>query len=226
MPVSDKILILGGTSEAAALAFELVKKGINVTTSLAGRTKVPEPVSGKTRIGGFGGAEGLANWLNENDITKVIDATHPFAKQISRNAVEATGIAKIPIEIYHRAPWEKTARDNWHEVTNLADAAAAIPKGAHVFLALGSQHLQPFQNREDVYFLIRMVDEPLTPLVFPDHSLIIGKPSKNWQDEAQLLNDNTISHIVCRNSGGIGGFGKIEAARQLQLPVIIIGRPT
>ncbi len=224
--MSDKILILGGTREAAALAVKLVGKGMDVTTSLAGRTKEPALISGKTRIGGFGGAEGLVQWLRENKITKVIDATHPFAEQISRNAVKATDIAEVSLEVHHRAPWRPTSEDNWQEVSNLTDAAAAIPKGARIFLALGSQHLQPFQNRHDVHFLIRIVDKPSTPMAFSDHSLIIGKPSKSWQDEAQMLKDHTITHIVCRNSGGEGGFGKIEAARQLQLPIIIIGRPT
>ncbi|MEE9314035.1 MAG: cobalt-precorrin-6A reductase [Rhizobiaceae bacterium] len=223
--MQHKILILGGTKEAAELAVELVQQGHDVTTSLAGRTKEPEPLAGKTRIGGFGGAMGLAIWLQENNITKLFDLTHPFAEQISRNAVDAVGIACIPLEIRHRAPWEKQANDSWIEVPSLVEAAKAIPKDARVFLALGSQYLTPFQHRNDVHFTIRMVDQPLAPLPFEQHNIILGKPSKEWNLEAELMTQEAITHIVCRNSGGSGGYAKIVAARSLHLPVILIGRP-
>ncbi|MEE9375783.1 MAG: cobalt-precorrin-6A reductase [Rhizobiaceae bacterium] len=222
----SKILILGGTKEAADLANELVKNGCDVTTSLAGRTKEPKPVTGTIRVGGFGGAVGLAKWLTENNITKVFDVTHPFAEQISKNAVEAVGVACVPLEIRHRAPWEKQEHDNWIEVASLEQAATTIPDAARVFLALGSQHLSVFQSREDVHFLIRMIDNPEQALPFAKHSIILGKPPIVWQEEMMLMKEKSITHLICRNSGGTGSYAKIEAARQMRLPVIMIGRPS
>ena len=219
-----KILILGGTKEAAELAARLVEAGNDVTTSLAGRTKEPKPVSGKSRIGGFGGANGLATYLVEQGFERLIDATHPFALQISANAVEASKLSGIPLEIKTREPWQKQQNDHWIEVENLTDARDVIPSGAKVLLALGSQYIEPFQTRTDVFYLVRVVDEPSKPLPLANHELLIGIPSTNWQDEQQMLLAKQITHIVCRNSGGKGAYAKIEAARKLDLPVIMIAR--
>jgi precorrin-6A/cobalt-precorrin-6A reductase len=220
---ASRVLIIGGIREAADLAATLVGRGHSVITSLAGRTKEPVPVAGEVRIGGFGGADGLAAFIEQNAIDVLIDATHPFAKNMSANAVLAAEKAECRLIIYTRAAWLKQAGDRWIDVQTLNQARDAIPEDARVLLALGSQHIALFQSRADVHFVVRMVDEPAAPLALPNHTLIIGKPGEIVA-ETQLLLDHDISHIVCRNSGGSGAYAKIEAARHLNLPVIIITR--
>ena len=225
MPVAEKVLILGGTLEAAALAQELVSSGADVTTSLAGRTKEPSPIAGAVRIGGFGGAEALADWLRKNHIQRVIDATHPFALQISKNAARACKIAGVELEIKSRKPWLRQDADNWIETHDLVEAANAIPDNARVLLALGSQYLSAFSHRTNVHFVVRMVDQPEQDLPLCDHTLVLGKPYPRWQDERDLLQHHKITHIVYRNSGGDGAYAKIVAARELAISVIIINMP-
>jgi precorrin-6A/cobalt-precorrin-6A reductase len=217
------VLILGGIREAADLAETLVGRGHTVISSLAGRTKEPVPLAGEVRIGGFGGADGLAAFINENAIDVLIDATHPFAKTMSANAVLAAEKAKCRLIIYARAAWQKQSGDIWFEVETLEGARDAIPEDANVLLALGSQHIAMFACRADVHFVVRMVDQPSAPLPLPNHTLIIGRPG-DVVAETQLVAKHAISHIVCRNSGGVGAYAKIEAARHLNLPVIIINR--
>ncbi|MEQ8402808.1 MAG: cobalt-precorrin-6A reductase [Roseitalea porphyridii] len=219
------VLILGGTREAAMLAANLVAAHPDwrVITSLAGRTKEPEPVAGETRIGGFGGPEGLAAYLRAEGVTNLIDATHPYARKISANAEKAAAIAGVPLEVRTRRPWERQPGDDWIEVSSETEAAAALPAGARALLALGRQHLDPFARRGDVFFLVRMVDPPTVPLPLKHHAVITGKP-KSADDEAALLRAHAVDHIVCRNSGGERSHGKIAAARTLRIPVIMIGR--
>jgi precorrin-6A/cobalt-precorrin-6A reductase len=219
-----KILILGGIREAAELARQLVDEGHDVTTSLAGRTKNPDKVSGKVRIGGFGGVEGLARHLEENAIDLLIDCTHPFARNISANARQAASLAGTQLRVVERPPWQEQPGDCWNKVSSLEQACKAIPAGACVLLALGSQHIARFQTRRDVHFIVRMVDPPSTPLPLPDHELVLGKPAIDPQQERALLTSKKVTHIVCRNSGGKGAYAKISAARDLGLPVIMIER--
>lgn len=222
----ETILILGGTREAADLARELVeaRPEARIITSLAGRTREPAPLAGEVRTGGFGGVEGLAKYIRDNAITLAIDATHPFARQISANAVAATKLTGVPLEIRTRKPWPKHAGDTWKEVDSLEAARDAIPAGARVLLALGSQHIGLFASRDDVHFVVRMIDPPQTPLDLPDHALVLGRPGDTAAVETMLLIAHTVTHIVCRNSGGKAAYAKIEAARQLGLPVIMISR--
>lgn len=230
MPASaaspEIILILGGTREAADLAKELIaaKPAARIITSLAGRTKEPAPLAGEVRTGGFGGIEGLAHYLRETGVTQLIDATHPFARQISANAVEAARLAGVPLDIHTRKPWAKQPGDSWIEVETLEQARDTISPRARVLLALGSQHIGLFASREDVHFVVRMIDPPEEPLDLPDHALVLGRPGDTAAVETMLLTAHSITHIVCRNSGGKAAYAKIEAARELGLPVIMIGR--
>jgi precorrin-6A/cobalt-precorrin-6A reductase len=219
-----RILILGGIREASTLATKLVQEGHDVTTSLAGRTKEPKPLKGKVRTGGFGGIEGLANYLEEHSVDLLIDCTHPFAKQISANALEASRRSGIKLEIHTRKPWKHQQGDQWKEVSSLEQARDEIPKNARVLLALGSQYIDLFKTREDVFYLVRIVDAPEKELLLPHHTLLLGKPFANWQDEMEVLKANKITHIVCRNSGGKGAYAKIEAARHLELPIIMVSQ--
>ena len=222
--MTKRILILGGIREASQLATKLVDQGNDVTTSLAGRTREPIPVSGKTRIGGFGGVDGMVRYLKENSIELLIDCTHPFATKISENARHAAAATDTPLEVHRRPPWSKQDDDQWTMVGTLDQACETVPAGSRVLLALGSQHISQFEKRNDVFFLVRMVDEPSTPLPFSNHHLLIGKPSTDWLDEKQLLEEFEIDHIICRNSGGTGAYAKIKAARELGLNVIMIER--
>ena len=167
------------------------------------------------------GADGLAAFIKDNAIDVVIDATHPFAKNISANATLAA--AQCRLIIYARAAWVKRAGDHWIEVETLEAARDILPASARVLLALGSQHIAQFSSCSDVHFVVRMVDQPAQPLPLPDHTLVIGKPG-DAVAETQLLLKHAITHIICRNSGGVGAYAKIDAARTLNLPVIIINR--
>lgn len=223
-PSRQKILILGGTAEARLLAAQLIEEGHSVTTSLAGRTVDPVLPEGEVRIGGFGGAEGLATYLRDEQFDRMIDATHPFARRISENAIKASAISGIPLEQRLRPRWQKQPGDRWKSVATLEAAAEALPQAATVFLALGRQYLDAFNGRDDCRFVIRMVDPPETPLGFSDHMLVLGKPASDPDREADLFTAHGITHLVCRNSGGPAGYAKIIAARRLALPVIIIER--
>lgn len=223
--MTETILILGGTREAADLAAELVRDHPDwrVVTSLAGRTREPKPIAGEVRIGGFGGAEGLADYLRGERVTRLVDATHPFARTISENAKRAAQAAGVRLETRMRPPWRRQPDDMWTEVASLEEARDAIPAGARVLLALGRQHIDMFAKRPDAHFLVRMVDPPEAPLPLPDHAVVTGLPGDSAQEEATLLVAHAITHVVCRNSGG-AAYAKIEAARILGLPVIMIGR--
>lgn len=222
----ETILILGGTREAANLARDLFarKPHARIITSLAGRTKEPAPLAGEVRTGGFGGVEGLADYIRNTGITQLFDATHPFARQISANAVEAARLTGVPLEIRTRKPWTRQPGDIWTEVESLEQARDVIPPRARVLLALGSQHIGLFASRGDVHFVVRMIDPPETPLDLPDHALVLGRPGDTAAIETMLLIAHAITHIVCRNSGGTAAYAKIEAARGLGLPVIIVSR--
>jgi len=223
--IRRSVLILSGTREASALAARLAARpDLRVITSLAGRTRRPEPVRGETRIGGFGGTDGLAAFLRDEGIDVLIDATHPFATTISSHAVDAarrTGIERL---LLVRPPWRPADGDLWQEVRTLEDGCAAIPPASRVLLALGRQHIDAFAGRDDVFFLLRMVDPPAEALPFKAMELVLGKPGPE-HEEATLLRAHAIDRIVCRNAGGTASFGKIAAARQLAIPVIMLERP-
>ncbi|HLX14286.1 MAG TPA: cobalt-precorrin-6A reductase [Bradyrhizobium sp.] len=221
-----RVLILGGTSEANRLAEAAARLGLDAIYSYAGRTESPAAQPLPTRIGGFGGASGLADYIRMKRITHLIDATHPFAAEISRNAVAAcaaTGAALIALE---RAPWKKTPEDDWIEVEDVAAAAAALPdQRARVFLAIGRQHLAPFAAKPQHAYTLRLVDAPEGALPLREASVIVSRGPFTLAGDLDLMRSRGIEWIVARNAGGAGAFAKIEAARQLPLPVIMIARP-
>ena len=226
MPATHRtVLILGGTREATELASLLsTRDDLTVITSLAGRTRNPETVSGERRIGGFGGAKGLARFLVEEVVSVLVDATHPFATGISENgriAAEETGTQRL---VLRRPPWIPREIDSWRMVPSLEAACGALPKGGRAFLALGSQYISVFAGRDDVELILRMVDPPKDLLPLSNARLVIGKPGTADQEE-ELLQSQAIDVLVCRNSGGQASFAKLEAAANLSLPVIMIERP-
>lgn len=226
----ENILILGGTQNARELAKEWERQGHKVIMSIAGRTKDGEKrekeanPNVEVRVGGFGGAVALGEWIEANKIDKVVDATHPFAVQISENAKKAAEKSGVKLECYEREPWEKQQNDKWIEVGDIKEAVRTIPDNAKVFLALGHQYIKAFEEKENVHFVIRQVDEAKEKFR-GNHEYVIGQPAQKPQEEMALFKKYEITHLVCRNSGGERGYAKIHAARKLGLPVVMIKRP-
>jgi precorrin-6A/cobalt-precorrin-6A reductase len=221
-----RALILGGTGEANRLAEAFVRERIDAIYSYAGRTQIPLGHALPTRVGGFGGVEGLANFIRHERITHVIDATHPFAAEMSRHAVEACAATRIPLVALERAPWVRAAGDNWVEVADINAAVAALPeKPTHVFLAIGRQHIAPFAAKPQHAYTLRFVDAPHGGLPLPDCEVIVSRGPFTLQGDRELMCSRDIECLVARNSGGAGARAKIDAARELGLAVIMIARP-
>lgn len=221
-----RVLLLGGTTEASLMARRLAEDRVDAVFSYAGRTGAPVAQPLPTRIGGFGGPEGLARYLAEEGITHVVDATHPFAAQMSRNAVAACTAACVPLCAFERAPWRAWPGDDWRRVAGLDDAVAALPdRPARVFLAIGRQNLDTFAARPQHHYLLRLVDPPDAPLPLPDTTVIIARGPFDAAADRALLAAHRIEVIVAKNAGGAGARAKLDAARALGLPVILIDRP-
>jgi precorrin-6A/cobalt-precorrin-6A reductase len=223
-----RVLILGGTSEARALAARLcATPDIHAVLSLAGRTRKPQAQPIATRIGGFGGIDGLCAYLEGERIERVIDATHPFAEQMSRHAALACARLGIPLLILTREPWQKQADDNWTEVANLGEAVRALgdaPK--RVFLTIGRLGLAAFAAAPQHFYLARTIDptENVAALL-PQHQLILARGPFAAEDEERLMREASIDVLVTKNSGGSATYAKMIAARRLQLPAVVIMPP-
>ncbi len=221
-----RALILGGTGDANKLADRFARANVDALYSYAGRTQIPLGHALPTRIGGFGGASGLAAFIRQERITHVIDATHPFAAEMSRHAVEACAAAQIPLIALERAPWTQVCGDRWIEVRDIDAAVDALPEArARVFLAIGRQHLAPFAAKPQHAYTLRFVDPPEGPLPLPDTELIVSRGPFTVESDLELMRIRNIAWVVARNSGGAGARAKIDAARALGLPVIMIARP-
>jgi precorrin-6A/cobalt-precorrin-6A reductase len=220
------VLILGGTAEARLLGTVLAQRpGLRVTTSLAGRVATPTIHAGELRIGGFGGAEGLAGWLRAHDVDALVDATHPFAEVISRNAASAASDAHVPLLAVRRPGWVQGPQDDWRNVGSLDEAAAQLPGiGTRIFLSTGRKSLATFAALDDLWFLIRSVDPPQPPVPRQARVLLARGPF-TVQDEVALLRAHQIDVVVTRDSGGDATAAKLAAARTLGIPVVVIRRP-
>jgi precorrin-6A/cobalt-precorrin-6A reductase len=226
---AERILILGGTGEGAALAQAATRwfgDALQITTSLAGRTEVPRPVAGRVRIGGFGGAAGLAAYLREEGIGALIDATHPFAARISAAARLACDQVEIPRLTLRRPPWRRQIMDRWIEVENTAAAAATVGRfGQRAWLTVGASEIPQFADVSAVHFVVRLVDHPRHPLPLRSYDLIIGRGPFSLAEERQHIERHGIDALVCKASGGSATEAKIIAARERALPVVIVQRP-
>ncbi|GAB2843070.1 cobalt-precorrin-6A reductase [Lentzea nigeriaca] len=209
------ILILGGTGEARELATR-----VPAISSLAGRVSSPRLPVGEVRIGGFGGVDGLAQWLRDNDIHAVVDATHPFARQITANAFEACEWVGVPFLILRRPGF--TPVEGWHWVDSVADAARYL-HGSRVFLTTGRQDLAEFANCPQ-WFLARMVEPPEPPMPQQIEVLLARGPF-TVDGELALMRSHGIDVLVTKDSGGEMTSAKLEASRQLEIPVVIVRRP-
>jgi precorrin-6A/cobalt-precorrin-6A reductase len=219
-----KILILGGTGEARDLATALVARGHAVTTALAGRTSEPLLPAGTVRVGGFGGATGLAGYLGALGIERLVDATHPYAEAISANAIGAAEQTGVPLLRLLRPAWVEPANARWRHAASLAEAAAALPSGARVLVTSGHDGLDRLLARDDCRLLVRLIEPPEEEL--PPHArLVLARPPHGLEAERALFSRERITHLVTKNSGGGQTAAKLEAARAAGAEVIMIDRP-
>ncbi len=211
----DKILILGGTAEAARAARRLVGEGAQVITALAGRLAARPSLPGAVRIGGFGGAEGLRAYLAAEGINRVIDATHPFATVISRHAAAATQALGIPLEVLSRPAWTKHPGDRWHWAEDAGMAARMGPRlGRRIFLTTGAQTLSAFTSVGGPFYLVRLIEDP-GGLAFPRSAILLGRGPFTVAGEIALMENFAIDLLVTKASGGVATEAKIIAARRL-----------
>ncbi len=221
------ILLLGGTAEAMTIAKALAAMPqVNAVMSLAGVTKNPEksplktPI--KTRVGGFGGADKMADYLGQKAIDIIIDATHPYASQISQNAAAAASKTKIKRIALLRKPWIPLEGDQWREFENWPSLFGAVPHDGRVFMAAGQEAIKALPESPKFEVIARTINKQDSAI-----TSIEGKPADSPETEAALLRRYDISHIICKNSGGYdsASYNKIIAARQIGLPVFMIKRP-
>lgn len=225
-----RILVLGGTTEASRLAKALADRpDIAATLSLAGRTEAPAAQSIPTRVGGFGGAEGLAAYLRDHGIAALVDATHPFAARISRNAAEAARAIGTPIVALVRPAWAREPGDDWREVATLEEAALAIGEAPkRVLLTTGRLGLASFAVAPRHHYVIRTIDPPEAEVLarLPHHVMLYDRGPFDLAAERDLMMRERIDVVVTKNSGGAATYPKIVAARELGLPVVIQQPPT
>ncbi len=221
-----KLLILGGTGDAHQLATATQQiSGLTVISSLAGRTQQPVLPNSQVRVGGFGGEQGLIDYLRDHQIDLVIDATHPFARQISVNAAAAVAVLGLPFLVLERSAWLPKPHDHWLEVADHQSAAELLPSlGQRIFLTIGRQELGFYAHLQDLWFLMRSIDPPDLPII-PPGEMLLAKGPFDLKAELELLQKYQIQAIVSKNSGGQATYAKILAARELGLPVVMLQRP-
>ncbi|MBK1987125.1 cobalt-precorrin-6A reductase [Sphaerospermopsis aphanizomenoides BCCUSP55] len=227
-----RVLILGGTGDAAELTARISNiTGIEAIASLAGRTREPVLPAGPVRVGGFGGVTGLVEYLQHQQIDVLIDATHPFAHHISWNAAAAATEAGIPRLLVNRPPWEKLPGDDWIEVENITDAAAALESQAlenqtkRIFLTIGRQEISAFTHLQAMWFLMRMIDPLSAHVITPPGLVLCDRGPFHLENEREILTHHQIDTIVSKNSGGNATYPKIIAAREMGIQVVMVNRP-
>jgi precorrin-6A/cobalt-precorrin-6A reductase len=221
--MTGQVLVLGGTGEARRLAAALVAAGVDVLSSLAGRTAEPVLPEGEVRVGGFGGAEGLADWLAEHRPRAVVDATHPFAAQITASAAAAAAEHGTPLLRLQRPGWRPRPGDDWRHVDSLTAAAQAVAGFRSVFLTTGRQGISAFAALPG-RVLVRSVDPPDEPLP-AGTTLLLDRGPFSVDDERALMREHEVDVVVTKDSGGHLTEAKLTAARELGIPVVLVRRP-
>jgi precorrin-6A/cobalt-precorrin-6A reductase len=221
-----RVLILGGTADANALAAAVAgEPRLDPILSYAGRTENPKRPPITWRVGGFGGVSGLVDYLRAEQIDRVVDATHPFAAQMSAHAIAACAAVAVPLLALERAPWQRLPGDRWIEVDDFAAAGQALGDAPRrVFLGIGRTQLAPFARHSQHFYLVRLVDPPRAPLPL-EAEMIIARGPFDLAGDRTMLGDNRIDIVVARDAGGNSASAKIEAARELGLPVVMVRRP-
>ncbi len=208
------------------MARALANAGASAVFSYAGRTGSPLPQPLPVRIGGFGGIAGLADYLRTQHITHVVDATHPFAAGMSRNAIAACNEVGVQLLAIERRPWQPIAGDNWVQVADMPAAVGALPRDPKtVFLSIGRSQLQDFAAAPQHHYLLRFIDEAETPLPFPNASVVIARGPFEPAADLSLMREHGIEWLVTKNAGGKAASAKLGAARALGVPVIMVERP-
>jgi precorrin-6A/cobalt-precorrin-6A reductase len=222
--VARAVLILGGTTEGRLLAAACADlPGVTVVSSLAGRTTDPLALAGRVRIGGFGGVPGLVDYLREERIAAVVDATHPFAAGMTANAAEAAAATGVPLLVVRRPGFGESPGDRWHRVPSLAAAASLVGDlGTRVFLTSGRQGIAAFAGLERCWFLSRSVEPPSPPMP-AQLEVVLDRGPFTLAGELGLMREHRIDVLVTKDSGGAAP--KLEAARTLHIPVVMIDRP-
>lgn len=221
-----RVLVLGGTGEARELARRLVDRGDDVTSSLAGRVTRPALPVGEVRIGGFGGVGGLAAHLRDTCPDVVVDATHPFAATITAHAVQAAAATATPLVVLRRPGWTAGPDDRWTRVPTIVAAAQhvrASPPGT-VFLTTGRRDLAAFAGDDTHAFVVRTVDPPDGPTP-PTMTLLLDRGPYLLERELELMRAHDVTMLVTKDSGGALTVAKLAAARELDLPVLVVDRP-
>jgi len=223
------LLILGGTGEAQALAAAALERfgaRLQVTTALAGLTEHRAPIAGGVRIGGFGGSDGLARYLAAERIGLLVDATHPFAARISAQAQAACAEAGVPRLLLLRPEWQHHPLDRWIEVEDIAGAARALRQlGRRVWLTVGRRELDAFAGLTQHHFLVRLIEPPAAPLPLASYELLLGRGPFHPAGERHILERHGIEALVAKASGGDATEAKLVAARERDLPVVMVRRP-
>ena len=219
-------LVLAGTSNARALCDALAEYKIDAIASLAGETRSPRALGIQTRIGGFGGAAGLAKYITENNIKWVVDATHPFAVQMSNTNTQVCTTLGVPTISLQRPAWTPIPADDWHFINDISELPDLIPTGANVFLGTGRKTLAEYHVLAGRRLLCRVIDAPVGDFPFAGGAFQVGRPPFSVEEEIALFQKESIDWIVVKNAGGSGGFSKLVAARQMGIPVAMINRQT
>jgi precorrin-6A/cobalt-precorrin-6A reductase len=222
-----RILILGGTTQASQLARSLAgRDDLSPILSLAGRTQNPLPAPIPSRSGGFGGVDGLVDYLRAEKIDVLIDATHPFAAQMSAHAREASARAGAPLLVFSRPGWTPGEGDRWTEVADMDAAVAALGAAPRrVFLTQGRLQLAAFAAAPQHFYLVRAIDEPAELALLANHKFVSARGPFALEDELALMRDERIEILVSKNSGGDATSAKLLAARKLGVPVVLVARP-
>jgi precorrin-6A/cobalt-precorrin-6A reductase len=221
-----RILLLGGTTEASQMAATFAAQGLDAVFSYAGRTAVPVAQPLPTRVGGFGGVDGFESYLAAEKISHVVDATHPFAAGMSRNAHAACTRAAVPLIRLERPSWKADDGDDWTHLSCIEDIPTALPDDpARIFLAIGKQQIGLFAAKPQHHYLLRLVDQPNIALPLPDTTVVVARGPFDVAGDIALMRLHRINYIVAKNSGGQGARAKLDAARELGLPVLMAQRP-
>jgi len=221
-----RVLILGGTAAALDLSEALVALNFTVITSLAGRTQQPRSPAGDLRIGSFGGVAGLVSYVQQERIDAVVDATHPFAAQMSEQAAIAAQTCAIPHLMLVRPAWEPEPGDRWLSVPTLQAAADNLPASAQrVFLTIGRREISTFAGKSDRWFLMRLLEPPPAETKLPPGTILYGRPPFTVEQERHWMQHYRIDTLVSKNSGGTATYAKIQAAQELGLPVVMVEQP-
>jgi precorrin-6A/cobalt-precorrin-6A reductase len=225
--VVSTLLILGGTADARALAAGVRARwpGMRVITSLAGRTAAPSLPEGEVVTGGFGGAAGLADYITAEGVDALIDATHPFAAEISKSAAEAASVAQVPRLVLTRPPWVFVQNAAVQHARSI-NAAKSILKtdGNRIFLAIGRQEINQFKELQNRFFLLRFIDPPQSPPDFAQYEVLTGRPG-TLEEERSILQQFAIDTLVAKNGGSDASRAKVDAALELGVKVILIDPP-